>query len=116
MNNLPPLGNYKIDFTNLGDRLWILLIREWGNFKAQKAMDWLSARLKPTFDLVEKQLEHRRKEAKLLFIKTLVGGDKVQQMIIKPFFEMETEEDLKAYFSSLPDRQDITSRDRYWKS
>ena len=33
-------------------------------------------------------------------------------MIIKPFFEMDTEEDMKAYLSSLPDQQDITSREQ----
>ena len=33
-------------------------------------------------------------------------------MIIKPFFEMDTEDDLKAYFLSLPDQQDITSREQ----
>ena len=81
-------------------------------FQSKETIDWLSARLKPTFDLIEKRLEHRKKGAKLLFIKTLVESDKIQQMIIKPFFEMDTEEDMKAYLSSLPDQQEITSREQ----
>ena len=80
--------------------------------QSKETIDWLSIRLKPTFDLIEKRLEHRKKGAKILFIKTLVESDKIQQMIIKPFFEMDTEDDLKAYFSSLPDQQDITSREQ----
>ena len=41
-------------------------------FQSKETIDWLSTRLKPTFDLIEKRLEHRKKGAKLLFIKTLV--------------------------------------------
>lgn len=85
---------------------------ESGNLQSKEKIDWLSNGLKPTFDLVEKQLEHRKKKAQLLFIKTLVNSDTIQQTIIKPFFEMDTEEDIMAYLSSLPDQQDITSREQ----
>ncbi|MCQ6282479.1 spore germination protein [Bacillus sp. EB600] len=83
-----------------------------GKFQSKETIDWLSIQLKPTFDLIEKRLEHRKKGAKLLFIKTLVDGDKVQQMIIKPFFEMDTEDDMRAYLSSLPDQQETTSKEQ----
>ena len=35
--------------------------------QSKETIDWLSIRLKPTFDLIEKRLEHRKKGAKNLF-------------------------------------------------
>lgn len=79
---------------------------------AKEMVDYLMKELKPTFDLVQKPLKINQKEVVLLFIKTVVDSDRIQQTIIKPFFEMDTLKDFQAYLISLPDEQEITSKDQ----
>jgi spore germination protein len=52
------------------------------------------------------------KEAMLLYIKTVVDGQQLQRDIIKPFFEMATEEYYKAYLTSLPYQQEIQEKEQ----
>lgn len=78
-------------------------------------MNWLSQELKPTFDFVEKPLKVKDKKAILLFIKTVIDGDKLQFTFIKPFFEMDSQEDFEAYLNSLPDGEEITSKEQVLK-
>lgn len=42
----------------------------------------------------------------------MVDGDRLQQTIIKPFFEMASEEGFESYIQSLPNRSDIPSIDK----
>ena len=79
--------------------------------KATETIGWLSKQLKPNNDLVEKNMKIERKEATLLFIKTVVNGDQLQQLIIKPFFEMDSEAHYEAYLQSLPSQQEVTSKE-----
>lgn len=80
--------------------------------KAKETVHWLSKQLQSTDDLVEKTMKIERKEAVLLFIKTVVDSDQLQQMIIKPFFEMESDAHYEAYLQSLPTQQEITSKEQ----
>jgi len=79
---------------------------------AKNTIEWLTKELKHTFDLVEKPLKLNQKEAVLLFIKTLVDSDKIQLLIIKPFFEIEASGNFIDYLRSLPDGQEITSKEQ----
>ncbi|MFS0638015.1 spore germination protein [Mesobacillus foraminis] len=73
---------------------------------------WLSEELKPSFDLVHKPLHMDEKHAELLYIKTVVDGTQLQQLVIKPFFELATDQHAEAYLNSLPNQQDITSKEQ----
>ncbi|MFL0365304.1 spore germination protein [Pseudobacillus sp. 179-B 2D1 NHS] len=82
--------------------------------RSAKALDtirWLSRKLKPNSDFVEKNMKIERKEATLLFIKTVVDSNELQKLIIKPFFEMDSEAHYEAYLQSLPSQQEVTSRE-----
>src|SRR5690606_25702007 len=80
--------------------------------QATQTLEWLIQQLGHTTDMVNKPLKSNQKEATLVFIKTLVDSDKIQQMIIKPFFEIETRGNFIDYLHSLPDGQEITSQDQ----
>lgn len=80
--------------------------------QAKNTLEWLAKELKPSYDLVEKPLRNNQKEAVLLFVKTLVDNDKIQLLLIKPFFEIEMTGKFLDYLRSLPDGQDITSKEQ----
>ena len=68
--------------------------------------------LKPSSDLMQIPLQIEKKNAILLYIKTVVDGAQIQNTIIKPFFEMASEEHFEAYINSLPNKIDLTSPDQ----
>jgi len=80
--------------------------------QANNTLEWLTNELQPSFDLIKKPLKNNQKEAVLLFIKTLVDNDKIQLMLIKPFFEIEMLGSFLDYLRSLPDGQEVTTRDQ----
>src|SRR5690606_32155382 len=80
--------------------------------QATQTLEWLIQQLGHTTDMVNKPLKSNQKEATLVFIKTLVDSDKIQQLIIKPFFEIETRGNFLDYLRSLPDGQEITSQEQ----
>lgn len=65
--------------------------------------------LKPSFDIIQIPLKIKKRQAYLFYIKTVVDPDKVQQMIIKPFFEMSTQEQFETYIQALPDKTAMPS-------
>lgn len=73
---------------------------------------WLSNELKSSFDLVEKTLSIEKKKGQLLYVKTVVDGIQLQEVIIKPFFELPSDKHVEAYLSSLPQQQDIISKEQ----
>lgn len=79
---------------------------------ATQTMCWLAEQLGNSFDMTHKKLQVDEKTAVLLFVKTVVDGMQLQQNIIKPFFEMPTEQHYNAYLQSLPNQQEITSREQ----
>ncbi|KMY55326.1 spore gernimation protein GerA [Bacillus sp. FJAT-27231] len=80
--------------------------------KATETIRWITKQLKPNTDFVEKHMKIERKEAALLFIKTVVDGDQLQKLVIKPFFEMDSETHYEAYLQSLPSQQEITTKEK----
>ncbi|RST74317.1 spore germination protein [Siminovitchia acidinfaciens] len=78
---------------------------------SSETIEWVESRLK-SFDFVHKPLKIHNKRIMLLYIKTVVDGQRLQESIIKPFFEMSSIEDLEAYFSSLPNQMDIESKEQ----
>ena len=68
--------------------------------------------LKPSSDLMQVPLQIEKKNAILLYIKTVVDGAQIQNNIIKPFFEMASEEHFEAYINSLPNKIDMPSPDQ----
>lgn len=68
--------------------------------------------LKPSSDLMQIPLHIEKKNAILLFIKTVVDGAQIQNTIIKPFFELASEEHFEAYINSLPNKIDMPSPDQ----
>lgn len=83
--------------------------------RAKRMVDYVTEELESTSDLVKKPLKIKQKEAVLLFIKTVVDGDKIQQTFIMPFFKMDTLEDFQAYLKSLPEEQEIASKEQVLK-
>ncbi|WHY01729.1 spore germination protein [Neobacillus sp. DY30] len=81
-----------------------------GNIR--ETLDWLSEELKPSFDLVYKPLHIDEKHTELLYIKTVVDGAQLQQLVIKPFFELGNDRHVAAYLSSLPNLQEIKAKEQ----
>jgi len=75
-------------------------------------INWLAQELETSFDFVKKNLQIEEKEALLLYIKTVVDGTQLQRDIIKPFFELPSEQHFKAYLTSLPYQQEIEGKEQ----
>lgn len=67
----------------------------------------LSKQFKPTNDIIQTSLRLKSHCAFLFYVKSVVDGDKLQQTIIRPFFEMASEEDFASYVQSLPNQTDL---------
>jgi len=67
--------------------------------------------LQPTFDIIQIPLQIEEKKAFLLYLKTVVDGDKIQNIIIKPFFEMTSIENFETYINLLPDKTDVPAKE-----
>ncbi|KRG12381.1 spore gernimation protein GerA [Virgibacillus soli] len=74
--------------------------------------DWLIQQFKDSFDFTHKPLKIDQKEMELLFIKTVTDNDQLQKVIIKPFFELTSMEQVEAYLNSLPNQQIIKSKEQ----
>jgi len=75
-------------------------------------LDWLSEKLKSSFDFLYKPLQMDEKHVELLYIKSVVDGGQLHQLIIKPFFELSNIVHVEAYVNSLPNLQEITSKEQ----
>jgi hypothetical protein len=80
--------------------------------RTSEIKDWLEQELQASFDFAQKNLQIEEKQALLLYIKTLVDGTQLQRDIIKPFFELPSEEHFKAYLTSLPYQQEVEGKER----
>ncbi len=70
----------------------------------------LSTQLEPTEDLIQTPLHIKGQHAFLLYVKSVVEGDKLQQTVIRPFFEMASEESFASYIQSLPNQTKIPDK------
>lgn len=71
----------------------------------------LTEELKPSYDVMQIPLQIEQKQAFLLYIKTVIDGVQLQEIVIKPFFEMSSEKHFESYVNSLPNKEEIKSRD-----
>lgn len=78
----------------------------------EEELKWLINELKPSSDIVHKPLRLDDKHAELVYIKSVVDGAQLQQIVIKPFFELASEQHVEAYLKSLPNQQDISSKEQ----
>lgn len=76
-----------------------------------KLMNGLKEQMNPSFDVMLIPLQLEEEVAFLLYLKTAVDGDKLQSVIIKPFFEMKSAQHYAAYIQSSPDLLAIKSED-----
>ncbi|MFJ8258739.1 spore germination protein [Peribacillus asahii] len=79
---------------------------------SSETLDWLSEELKSSLDLVQKPLHMDEKRAELLYIKTVVDEVQLHQLVIKPFFELGHIQHVESYLNSLPNQQEITSKEQ----
>ncbi|WP_249317101.1 spore germination protein [Bacillus sp. FJAT-50079] len=75
-----------------------------------EVISWIIEELRSTNDFVQKPISMDEKQGLLLYIKTVVDPIQLQEWIIKPFFEMSSENHIAAYLSSLPQQQKIQSK------
>lgn len=76
-----------------------------------ETINWLKEQLKSTNELTQKTLEDDQKHALLFFIKPLINQELLQQIIIKPFFEMSSEQKFRQYMKALPYYQEAESKE-----
>ncbi|MEK3936541.1 spore germination protein [Sporosarcina sp. FSL W7-1349] len=69
----------------------------------------LLKQLKPSEDIIHTPLQIKGHCAFLLYVKTVVDGNTLQQTVIRPFFEMASKESFSSYIQSLPNQIDMPS-------
>lgn len=70
-------------------------------------MKKVAGELKPSSDLIQTPLKIEDKHATLLYIKTVVDGARIQDSIIRPFYELASQEHFEAYINSLPNKLEL---------
>ncbi|MFC5592081.1 spore germination protein [Sporosarcina soli] len=79
--------------------------------KAPPFFDGLAEQFKSSDDLIQTPLQINGQSAFLFYLKTVVDGNTLQQTVIKPFFEMSSEEGFTSYIQSLPNRIEMPNID-----
>lgn len=71
-----------------------------------ETINWIKQQLNNTNELAHKTLEIDDKLSFIYYISSLVDIEMIQQIIIKPFFELPTEAHFEAYLRSLPQQKE----------
>nr|WP_255726869.1 spore germination protein [Sporosarcina sp. ACRSM] len=72
----------------------------------------MAEQFKPSDDMIQTPLHMNGQYAFLFYLKSVVDGNTLQQTVIKPFFEMSSEESFTSYIQSLPNRIDMPNIDK----
>lgn len=75
-------------------------------------MKRLMEQLKPSFDVLLVPLEIGDKSAFLLYLKTVIDEAQLQQLIIKPFFEMSSDNQFETYVNSSPSKVGMPANEK----
>lgn len=75
-------------------------------------IDLLVGKLEPSFDIINQKLQSENKTIHLLYLKTVVDNDQIQNYIIKPFFEMGSIQLFDSYIASLPQNNKIETNEK----
>lgn len=78
----------------------------------ENLIHWLDEKLQPSFDIINKSLDDTEKKIQLYYLKSVADSDLIQQMIIKPFFEMSSLKKYESYISSLPQNSELKDNDQ----
>ncbi len=76
----------------------------------QETQQWLLDQLGPSQDVVYQQIQSISNSATILYIKSLCDEKKIQETILKPFYETD-EKEIDAYLDSLPNKQEEETRE-----
>ena len=82
------------------------------NAQMPPLMNYLCDSLPPSFDVLHVPLALEGEQAQLLYMKTVVDGEVLQNTIIKPFFEIADEKKFAAYISGMPNRIELPPTDQ----
>ncbi|MFS0690405.1 spore germination protein [Sporosarcina sp. 179-K 8C2 HS] len=80
--------------------------------QAPPLYDELSKQFSPSSDIIQTPLQMQDNYAFLFYVKSVVDGDKLQQTVIRPFFEMASEEDFASYIKSLPNQTEVPDKNK----
>lgn len=75
-------------------------------------IDLLAEKLEPSFDIINQKLQSDNITVHLLYLKTVVDNDQIQNYIIKPFFEMGSIQLFDSYIASLPQNNKIETNEK----
>lgn len=73
---------------------------------------WITEYFKNTNELTQKTLDYEDKHVLLFYIKPLIDQQLLQKLLIKPLFEMASENQFKLYLQALPQFQEMTSKEQ----
>ncbi|MFJ8234834.1 spore germination protein [Ureibacillus sp. NPDC094379] len=79
---------------------------------SEEILLWLKEQFKDTTELTQKTLDYDNKHVLLFYVKSLLNQELLQKLIIKPFFEMTSENQFKAYLIALPQFQKVESKEQ----
>lgn len=77
-----------------------------------ETIKWVNELFKNNNELVQKDLDYENKRIILFYIKSLINSEMLQNLLIKPFFEMSSQEQFNMYLQALPQFQDGTPREQ----
>ncbi|MDW0117916.1 spore germination protein [Sporosarcina thermotolerans] len=80
--------------------------------KTPPIVNTLSKMFNPSGDVVQTPLQMKGECAFLFYLRSVADGDKIHQTVIRPFFEMASEESFTSYIHSLPNRTDVPDKDK----
>ncbi len=75
-------------------------------------MNALSKAFNPSDDVIQTPLQMKGECAFLFYLKSVTDGDKIHQTVIRPFFEMASEESFTSYIQSLPNQLEVPDKDK----
>ncbi|TSI05117.1 spore germination protein [Lysinibacillus sp. BW-2-10] len=79
---------------------------------SQEMLRWINEQFKGTNQLTEKTLDYENKYIVLFYVKSMIDKALLQKIIIKPFFEMANEHQLRSYLLALPQFQKVESKEQ----
>ena len=83
-----------------------------GKPEAPPIVNALSKAFNPSDDVIQTPLQIKGECAFLFYLKSVTDGDRIHQTVIRPFFEMASEEDFTSYIQSLPNQSEVPDKDK----
>lgn len=78
---------------------------------SKETIVWVKDQFKSSNEFTQKTLEIDDKLALVFYVQTLVDSEAIQKNIVKPFFEMSSEQHFNAYIQSLPQSKTVKSKE-----